>query len=339
MKAFKTLVAAAAAALTASAAMATTFEYKYTPLVREGAKWEYRCGSTTVGQTPFTISIEGDTTLGGKAYKKCYIDLYESHMDGFTESDLKYFNYHHIVTHTLAALLREEDKKVYAVYMDGYAALFDNCCFGQRTYIKDDYGNTKREWLLYDFNDVASVLAMPFSRVYVEPDRFEGYTITSTIRTKIGKYLRNSYSVSVGTFDGAGNLLGSANTGLRIIEGIGLVRAENTGSSWLYTEIQGATVFAPAASYRCLFALDFHGLCWPQFRRMKEDGKTVLKGAFDYGGFPDIDTDDATSISEVEADCQADDGDYYNLMGQKVDNANMAPGIYIHGGKKVIIRR
>lgn len=339
MKALRTMIAAAVSVLAAAGAMAATFEYKYTPLVREGAKWEYRCGMDNVGQTPFTISIEGDTTLGGKAYKKCYIDLYENHMDGFTENDIKYFNYYHIGTHTLAALLREEDKKVYAVYMDGYFNLFDNCCFGQRTYIKDDYSSTKREWLLYDFNDVASVLAMPFSRVYVEPDRFVGYTITSTIKTKIGKYLRNSYSVSVGTFDSAGNLLSSRNLGMRIIEGIGLVQTERTGAENIYTDMQGATVFAPVASHIYMYALDFHGLYWPKFRRMKEDGKTVYKGAYDYGGFPDIDTDDATGISEVGTDSQAAGGDYYNLMGQKVDSTSMAPGIYIHGGKKVIVNR
>ena len=39
------------------------------------------------------------------------------------------------------------------------------------------------------------------------------------------------------------------------------------------------------------------------------------------------------------ADSQRAGGDYYNLMGQKVDSANMPPGIYIHGGKKVIISR
>lgn len=340
MKALRTMIAAAVTVLAAAGAMAATFEYKYTPLVREGAKWEYRCGLGYVSQTPFTISIEGDTTLGGKAYKKCYIDLYENHMDGFTENDIKYFNYYHIGTHTLAALLREEDKKVYAVYMDGYLALFDNCCFGQRTYTKDDYSNTKREWLLYDFNDVASVLAMPFSRVYVEPDRFVGYTITSTIQTKIGKYLRNSYKVSVGTFDGAGNLLGSRNLGMRIIEGIGLVQGEASSSDIYYNpEMNGSTVFAPAASFISLSGLDFNGLYLPQFRRMKEDGKTVYKGTYDYGGFPDIDTDDATGISEVGTDGQAAGGDYYNLMGQKVDSTSMTPGIYIHGGKKVIVNR
>lgn len=97
-------------------------------------------------------------------------------------------------------------------------------------------------------------------------------------------------------------------------------------------------MFAPAASFISLPGLDFYGLYWPQFRRMKEDGKTVYKGAYDNGGFPDIDTE-ATGISEVGADSQRAGGDYYNLMGQKVDSTNMAPGIYIHGGKKVIISR
>ena len=48
-------------------------------------------------------------------------------------------------------------------------------------------------------------------------------------------------------------------------------------------------------------------------------------------------TDAATAIDEVKA-ATATDGAYYNLMGQRFDKANLPAGIYIHNGKKVVIK-
>lgn len=44
-----------------------------------------------------------------------------------------------------------------------------------------------------------------------------------------------------------------------------------------------------------------------------------------------------TAINEIAAD-EANDGAYYNLMGQKFTGGNMPAGIYIHNGQKVIVR-
>lgn len=48
-------------------------------------------------------------------------------------------------------------------------------------------------------------------------------------------------------------------------------------------------------------------------------------------------TDNVTAIDEVKA-ATATDGAYYNLMGQRFSEANLPAGIYIHNGKKVVIR-
>lgn len=48
-------------------------------------------------------------------------------------------------------------------------------------------------------------------------------------------------------------------------------------------------------------------------------------------------TDQATAIDEVKA-ATATDGAYYNLMGQRFDGNNLPAGIYVHNGKKVVIR-
>lgn len=44
-----------------------------------------------------------------------------------------------------------------------------------------------------------------------------------------------------------------------------------------------------------------------------------------------------TSVDEIEA-VNAQDGPYYNMMGQKFTQGNMPAGIYIHNGKKVIVK-
>ena len=44
-----------------------------------------------------------------------------------------------------------------------------------------------------------------------------------------------------------------------------------------------------------------------------------------------------TSIEELNYVEKAD-GAYYNIMGQKMDPANLPAGIYIHNGKKILVK-
>ena len=44
-----------------------------------------------------------------------------------------------------------------------------------------------------------------------------------------------------------------------------------------------------------------------------------------------------TAINEIVTDVKGDNN-YYNLMGQKMDPANLPAGIYIHNGKKVFVK-
>ena len=45
-----------------------------------------------------------------------------------------------------------------------------------------------------------------------------------------------------------------------------------------------------------------------------------------------------SAISDVKAATATGDDAYYNLMGQKCDAAHLPAGIYIHNGRKVIVR-
>ena len=44
-----------------------------------------------------------------------------------------------------------------------------------------------------------------------------------------------------------------------------------------------------------------------------------------------------SAVEEIET-AKAQDGAYYNLMGQKFNGNNLPAGIYIHNGKKVVIK-
>ena len=50
---------------------------------------------------------------------------------------------------------------------------------------------------------------------------------------------------------------------------------------------------------------------------------------YEYGG--------TTAVEEVKAASQ-EDGAYYNLMGQKFSEGNLPAGIYIHNGKKILVK-
>ena len=45
----------------------------------------------------------------------------------------------------------------------------------------------------------------------------------------------------------------------------------------------------------------------------------------------------SSSVNEVNVDRMGDDA-YYNLMGQKFSAGNLPAGIYIHNGKKVMVK-
>ena len=48
-------------------------------------------------------------------------------------------------------------------------------------------------------------------------------------------------------------------------------------------------------------------------------------------------TDNLTGIDDVKA-AASNDGAYYNLMGQKFDGSNLPTGIYIHQGRKIVVK-
>ena len=112
----------------------------YTPLVREGVKWE--CVSEQIGwwemdPVPFSIYFQGDTIVNDIEYKKCYI-----------ESDTAKF---------VVALMREDvaAKQVFVYYPE---SMFGDT-YNARIHIHildhfKSHQDLEKEYVLYDFNNI-----------------------------------------------------------------------------------------------------------------------------------------------------------------------------------------
>ncbi len=336
MKAFKSLLASAAILLCCS--MATGAEYKYVPLVQEGAKWEYYStkyyfrsfDDPMKGVSfPFTISLEGDSVVNGKTYKKCWLKFYDKYMHLTTETDRKLYGGR---TRFLIALLREEDKRVYAVYQHDMELFFKNYAFGSGSWIRDgDFF----EWMIYDFNNIESVLDMPYSKTHdpamnleLVKDKDETFEIDGAMRKgiKLDYRYRN--------VDGNLIQIDERSSDIHIIEGIGV--AELSISTDISTN-RAFLFLSPQAYPISMDEIGLTGLPKALFYKMTLNGKVMLKSKL----CPDFGIDEPqTGVEDVESDTtQSADNSYYNLMGQKVNPDNLTTGIYIHRGQKVQVVR
>ena len=169
-------------------------EYEYVPFVREGVKWVYSYDNPFFSDMPdghhyFAFEMRGDTLYEGKHYKS--VRLY-------------YVNYNGEEIHQdiTPVWLREENKVVYGIHLDGY--IHPQCPVGYGSYIS---GTTlisvpKEEFVLYDFNDPEAV--------YQDMWSWEVNNYLSTDTIKIGTQYRKRHHYNA--FYGDENV---------IIEGIG----------------------------------------------------------------------------------------------------------------------
>ncbi len=319
--------------------LATGADYKYVPLVQEGARWEYSCDKyyfhDSVGlegdtSFPFSITLEGDSVVNGITYKKCWLKFYDKYMHLTTETDRRLYGGR---TRFLIALMREENKRVYAVYQYDINLFFKNYAFGSGSWIKKgDFF----EFMIYDFNDIKSVLDMPYSYTHdpvmnleLVSDKDETFEIDGATRKglKLDFRYRN--------VDGNINPLDERFSDMHIIEGIGMVvMYPSTDMSW-----DRAFLFLSPQAYPVIIEeIGVTGLTHVHFNQMTLNGRVMLKSKtyVDYG---DLDGSQA-GVENVKSDnTQSNDDSYYNLTGQKADPDNLTTGIYIHHGEKVQIKR
>ncbi len=204
-----------------------------------------------------------------------------------------------VVEGFIPVYLREEDKVVYAVQPEGIN--YPQCPVGIGKCVSESFDPVMdecEEFVLYDFNDPITL----YSEELGSPD----FQYRATDYVNIGPHVSKRHQYKTHWYTSDNDF---------IIEGIGF-DSPTKGTPLFY------------------FNLDITGLQVGYFlSHVVENGEIIYKGAH-YKQNP------FDGISEV-ADGQtikADDN-YYDLMGRAVGkNVPTTPGIYIHQGKKIVIR-
>ena len=311
----------------------------YVPLVQEGATWNYVSFAHKKAY-PYSVYIKGDTTLGGVSYKKCYIKFYENYSDScLTENEISYLT---TVNPRVIAFLREVDKKVYCIYQHtNYPRFFDNYEWGKC--VRQELDDKARdfaygEWLIYDFNDVESILNMPRSTKQY-PYLNMKYSVVKTDEVEIGNTMRKRYQLRTNYYFATDSLNYYLDDGLYIIEGLGFVRMEHPVQSIKpLDEDFFLSPKADAVTYY-MYHAEMYGLDQSAFLNKVENGQKVA-GSFYDTKLKFYTDSEATGVESIDADAsEQSDGDYYNLMGQKVDPENLGTGVYIHNHQKVMVKK
>jgi uncharacterized protein YkvS len=163
-------------------------EYEYVPFVREGVKWVYSYTNVDMiddvmdrpadpnlgyGTVYLTLELKGDTVINGKTYKA----MHKYYGDAINT-----------VNDTIPVYLREEDKVVYGIVLDGKT--YPDCPIG-RTFdsiIRDQIRNGE-EFVLYDFQNPESF----WNSIYNWEGGFE---LVSSDLIQIGAHLAKRYVCS-----------------------------------------------------------------------------------------------------------------------------------------------
>ena len=282
---------------------AVALEYEYVPFVREGVIWVYRYDN------PLSSIMDPDFEIGRHYFKlelkgdtvingKVYKAMHK-----YSGASINWEN------DTVPVYLREEDKIVYGIIPDGRR--FFDCPVGVVSDNKD-YCYDGQEFVLYDFADPitywTNLLHIPSNR----PPRYYEFLGVDTI--PLGNRLVRRYVWMYPT--------------VISVEGVGGDLNTDKGYT-LYPYYETYPTSVPCSKI------------YFSFSHVIEDGRIVFKGhRFVPEDFPDSDSDNQTAIDELAVDkaCQAD-GNYYNLMGQPMGKQlPTTPGIYIHHGKKIVVR-
>ena len=274
-------------------------EYEYVPFVREGVKWVYFYNNRGNQYYPPDPDLQTGTVYLNLEFKG------DTLINGKDYKALhKYYrNAINEENDTIPIYLREENKVVYGIVPDGktYADCpIGNICEGGVIFEDIRDGN---EFVLYDFQDPVAYWGSHYNDLWDDSI----YIFISIDTIAIGNHLAKKY-------------INSLREGLLfyIIEGVGIDSPTNGYTLFPFRPMGTGT---NDASFK--------------FSHVIEDGQIVYKG-FNFN------PDDWNGIDEVVAEkpqARQVDDNYYNLMGQPMGKTlPTAPGIYIHHGKKIVVR-
>lgn len=229
---------------------------------------------------------------------------------------------------------------MYCIYKHAYyPKLFNNYEWGKcvRQEINDkaiDYAYG--EWLIYDFNDVESILNAPRSTKQY-PYLNMRYSVEKVDEVEIGNTTRKRYQLRTNYYFATDSLNYSIIDGLYIIEGLGFVRIDRPIESAYPIDVDFFLSPKADAVQYVMYNNDMYGLAQSAFLNKVENGQKVASSCYDKIKF--YTGGGSTGVESVATDSNQGDGQYYNLMGQKVSPENLGSGIYIHNHKKVMVRK
>lgn len=224
-------------------------------------------------------------------------------------------------------------------YNANVLVLLSRDAFANVSLVNDDYGFAyvnKGDIKLREAHTLtvgsygAATLVLPYKTTAI-PEGVKAYTLTYTTgdaatATEVTKNIVANTPVLINAAEGSYKFVSDATTATTVP-----TEAQTSGA--LAGVFQETT--APTGSY-VLYADDTHRL---GFYKAASDTKVKAYGAYlmaeSSSAKINIDFGTSTAISTIKQATVADDA-YYTLSGHRV--AHPAKGIYIHGGKKVIIR-
>ena len=276
-------------------------EYEYVPFVREGVKWVYSYFD------PFRGAEHEDDL----SYSTHYFTL---EIKGDTTINGKVYKPVHLfsgleineINDTVPVYLREEDKVVYGIIPD--ERRYRECPIGIGTMVIGStffsFVKTGVEFILYDFNDPIGFYESLDIDFYNKL-RYDHTDIIQMGSKKVKKYVFDR------TIDSYDNSIGKD----YIIEGIGFI-GESTGMTLNY-----------------IYGVSSSNLQVINYMSHIMENNEIFYVTEWYG--------ESDGINEVVADQRrVHDGNYYDLMGRAVGkDVPTVPGIYIHQGKKICVKR
>ena len=277
-------------------------EYEYVPFVREGVKWVCFYDNPCIGVDDFIPFGEHYFILEMKG---------DTCIDGKCYKPVHYYSGNRIneLNDTVPVYVREENKVVYGIIPDDRR--YWECPIGIGTIARlidwEIVSNvsTGVEFILYDFNNPVVFYEN------LDPFLCSRLQYLHTEMAQIGNHLSKKLVFDHISSDPDGQYYGSE----PIIEGIGYAGDKGAPFNYFY-------VYLP-------YGQIFYRLC-----HVIENGQIIYKTRW-YN--PDV----TLGINEVVTDVPQRqlDGNYYNLMGQPVGkDVPTVPGIYIHQGKKILVR-
>ena len=202
---------------------------------------------------------------------------------------------------SIPALVREEDKRVYTYNLKGYG--FPVSGFGIPTEWFDD-GITKLT-MLYDFNDIGQYMHDIWDDV--PSNKSKNIYVEGTDANLCGN--NKCYVLTDGD--------------QCVVEGIGEYTHSWRNGNFLWRP-KGLGLTTTEWREKFVYMKNPQG----EFEYCDQEEYSKIKHLFE----------SPSAITDVKVPTRPTDDRYYNLMGQPVAHPENAPGIYIHNGKKVVVK-